>query len=93
MTPGPEVRAGPPCQPRGRGASGMLPAAYLEVWVWSLDPVRVTFAGQFPRGSKEWRIAIWKAIAAEALHRAAEEEAGHVLPPPWIRCAGAPLDE
>ena len=73
--PGPDVRAGlrGPAS-RGRGASGMLPAAWLEAWAWSADPVRVTFGGQFPRGSKEWRVAVWRAVAAEALAVAEEEE-------------------
>lgn len=43
-----------------------MPAALLEVWVWSADPLAVTFGGQLPRGSREWQAAVWLAIAAEA---------------------------
>jgi hypothetical protein len=69
--------------PHGRGEDGMAPCAALEVWVWSTEggTVRVTFGGLLPRGSRAWRIAVWLAIAAEAARCAAEEEAGHPLPP------------
>ena len=67
----------------GQGAGGVAPCAALEAWVWSMagGAPRVTFGGMPPRGNREWRIAVWRAIAAEAARRAAEEEAGHPLPP------------
>ena len=62
--------------PRGKGAGGMTPAAWVEAWVWALEPLRVTFGGVGPRGSREWKAAVWHAISVEAARRAAEEEAG-----------------
>jgi hypothetical protein len=67
--------------PHGQGEDGMAPCAAVEVWVWRASPLAVTFGGFFPRGDKQWRIAVWLAIAAEASRQAAEEEAGHPLPP------------
>lgn len=62
--------------PRGRGASGLLPCALVEVWAWSLEggAPRVTFAGQGPRGEPGWAAAVWRAVAAEALCVAEEAE-------------------
>ena len=53
----------------------MTPAAYLEAWVWRACPLAVTFGGVGPDGDLGWRVAVWRAIAAEAQARA-EEEAG-----------------
>lgn len=77
MSPGPPAAA----WRHGAGADGMAPAAMLEAWIWQAAPLRVTFGGLPPRGSREWRVAVWLAVAAEAARRAAEEEAGHPLPP------------
>lgn len=52
-----------------------MPAAYLEVWIWSMEGgPRVTFGGQFPRGGPGWAPAVWRAVAAEALAVAEEQE-------------------
>ena len=74
--------------PHGRGQDGMGPCAAVEVWVWSLDGgvPRVTFGGLAPRGNRAWRVAIWRAIAAEALAVAEEEEGSRAL---GSRAAGA----
>ena len=61
---------------RRYGESGMAPAAWLEAWIWSMagGTPKVTFGGVGPRGDRAWRIAVWRAIAAEALAVAEEEE-------------------
>jgi hypothetical protein len=58
----------------GQGEDGMGPCACIEVW--ALDHgARVTFGGFPPRGNRQWRSEIWRAIAAEATARS-EEESG-----------------
>jgi len=63
--------------PHGQGEDGMAPAAVVEVWC--LEDGRVTFGGFPPRGDRAWRIQIWRAIAAEALCVAEEEEGSRAV--------------